>query len=127
MQRTAQHVAAKRRPQDGKLVHVESSGLKAAATWHRIQILQDCRECCGGMGFLSANKIGPMLGAKWATAYDCMHGARLVRVPKRLHHIATLRLLASLIQSMRTTVAIMRCWSARGMEYWSARGMRQNS
>ena len=58
----AQHVAAKRRPQDGKLVHVESSGLKAAATWHRIEILQNCRECCGGMGFLSANKIGPMLG-----------------------------------------------------------------
>ncbi len=56
-----QHVAAKRRPQDGKLVHVESSGLKAAATWHRIEILQNCRECCGGMGFLSANKIGPML------------------------------------------------------------------
>ena len=42
-------------------MHVESSGLKAAATWHRIEILQNCRECCGGMGFLSANKIGPML------------------------------------------------------------------
>lgn len=47
---TWQHVAAQRRPADGKLVHVESSGLKAAATWHRVQILQDCRECCGGMG-----------------------------------------------------------------------------
>lgn len=44
-----------------KRVHVLSSGLKAAATWHRIRILQDCRECCGGMGFLAANKIGPML------------------------------------------------------------------
>eukprot|EP00889_Picochlorum_renovo_P002955 jgi/Picre1/29985/NNA_005361.t1 len=22
---------------------------------------QECRECCGGMGFLAANKIGPML------------------------------------------------------------------
>ncbi len=22
---------------------------------------QDCRECCGGMGFLSANKIGPLM------------------------------------------------------------------
>ena len=46
----AQHVAAQRRPEDAKLVHVDSSGLKAAATWHRIQILQHCRECCGGMG-----------------------------------------------------------------------------
>jgi acyl-CoA oxidase len=44
-----------------KRVHVDSSGLKAAATWHRVRILQDARECCGGMGFLAANRIGPML------------------------------------------------------------------
>jgi acyl-CoA oxidase len=44
-----------------KQVHVLSSGLKAAATWHRVHVLQDCRECCGGMGFLAINKIGPML------------------------------------------------------------------
>ena len=37
-----------------------SSGLKAAATWGRVEILQQCRECCGGQGFLAANKIGPM-------------------------------------------------------------------
>lgn len=46
---------------NAKQVHVLSSGLKAAATWHRVRILQDCRECCGGMGFLAINKIGPML------------------------------------------------------------------
>lgn len=46
---------------NAKVVHVLSSGLKAAATWHRVQILQECRECCGGMGFLAVNKIGPML------------------------------------------------------------------
>eukprot|EP00882_Tetradesmus_deserticola_P012097 GHRQ01012816.1.p1 GENE.GHRQ01012816.1~~GHRQ01012816.1.p1 ORF type:complete len:645 (+),score=319.12 GHRQ01012816.1:546-2480(+) len=45
---------------DPKLVHVLSSGLKAAATWSRVEVLQQCRECCGGMGFLAANKIGPM-------------------------------------------------------------------
>ncbi|WIA40748.1 hypothetical protein OEZ86_004431 [Tetradesmus obliquus] len=45
---------------DAKLVHVLSSGLKAAATWSRVEVLQQCRECCGGMGFLAANKIGPM-------------------------------------------------------------------
>jgi hypothetical protein len=38
-----------------------SSGLKAAATWHRKTILNNCRECCGGMGFMAANRIGPML------------------------------------------------------------------
>jgi acyl-CoA oxidase len=25
-----------------------------------LQVLQQCRECCGGMGFLASNKIGPM-------------------------------------------------------------------
>ena len=46
---------------DARAVHVLSSGLKAAATWHRVRVLQDCRECCGGQGFLAINKIGPML------------------------------------------------------------------
>ncbi len=45
-----QNVAKARRPEDAKFVHVRSSGLKAAATWHRVEILQACRECCGGMG-----------------------------------------------------------------------------
>lgn len=48
-------------PEAGKQVHVVSSGLKAGSTWHRKRILNDCRECCGGMGFMAANKIGPML------------------------------------------------------------------
>jgi len=45
---------------DPKLVHVLSSGLKAAATWQRVESLQAARECCGGQGVLSANRIGPM-------------------------------------------------------------------
>lgn len=53
-------MAAKGNPKDGKAIHVLSSGLKAAATWSRVDILQKCRECCGGQGFLAANKIGPM-------------------------------------------------------------------
>ncbi|KAL4857436.1 Acyl-coenzyme A oxidase 3 [Chlorella vulgaris] len=48
-------------PEAGKRVHMVSSGLKAAATWHRKTILNNCRECCGGMGFMAANRIGPML------------------------------------------------------------------
>lgn len=35
-----QLLAKDRRPKDAKLVHVRSSGLKAAATWHRVEILQ---------------------------------------------------------------------------------------
>ena len=48
--RAAQRVAKDRRAADAKLVHIRSSGLKAASTWHRVEILQTCRECCGGMG-----------------------------------------------------------------------------
>ena len=43
-----------------KTVHIMSAGLKAAATWSKVDILQKCRECCGGQGFLAINKIGPM-------------------------------------------------------------------
>jgi hypothetical protein len=49
------------RPADAKLIHILSSGIKAAATWTKIDVLQQCREACGGMGFLAANKIGPMI------------------------------------------------------------------
>ena len=44
----------------GKQLHVMSAGLKAAATWVKVDGLQKCRECCGGQGFLAINKIGPM-------------------------------------------------------------------
>lgn len=45
---------------DGKAIHVLSSGLKAGSTWARVETLQACRECCGGQGFLAANRIGPL-------------------------------------------------------------------
>lgn len=46
---------------DAKQIHVLSSGLKAAATWTRVEILQNCRECCGGMGFLTDNQIAGLI------------------------------------------------------------------
>ena len=40
-----------------KELHVLAAGLKPMATWHKNEALQTARECCGGMGFLAANRI----------------------------------------------------------------------
>ena len=34
-----------------------AAGIKAYTTWHNTATLQECRECCGGKGFLSENRI----------------------------------------------------------------------
>lgn len=34
-----------------------AAGLKAFATWHTTDTLQECREACGGKGYLSENRI----------------------------------------------------------------------
>jgi len=57
-----QYVQARKsgREKDEKYVHVNAAGLKATFTWDRVSILQVCRECCGGQGFLAINRIGPI-------------------------------------------------------------------
>jgi acyl-CoA oxidase len=37
-----------------------ASALKPTATWHRVKVLQECREACGGMGFHASNRIGAL-------------------------------------------------------------------
>lgn len=41
-----------------KEIHLWSSGLKAVSTWIMSEVLQECRESCGGMGYLAENRIG---------------------------------------------------------------------
>jgi len=41
-------------------VHVLSSGFKAVMTWQMRDCMQSCREACGGQGYLSENRIGPV-------------------------------------------------------------------
>lgn len=42
---------------DQREVEALAAGLKAYATWHAIGTLQQCRESCGGQGYLAANRI----------------------------------------------------------------------
>ncbi len=37
-----------------------AAGVKAISTWHTTEALQECREACGGNGFLSSNRIGQL-------------------------------------------------------------------
>ncbi len=45
---------------DDEMQEIEAlaAGLKAVATWHTTATLQECREACGGKGFLWENRIG---------------------------------------------------------------------
>lgn len=37
-----------------------AAGIKAISSWHTTASLQECREACGGNGFLSSNRIGQL-------------------------------------------------------------------
>ncbi|XWS63450.1 hypothetical protein CRYUN_Cryun06bG0098100 [Craigia yunnanensis] len=52
----------KRTPQSSKTIHVVSSSFKATFTWNNMQILQECREACGGQGLKTENRIGQLKG-----------------------------------------------------------------
>ena len=37
-----------------------AAGMKAVASWHAIDTIQRCRECCGGAGYLAVNRFGAL-------------------------------------------------------------------
>lgn len=51
------HVKAPADEAEGRRLEAQAAGLKAVSTWHVSHTLQTCRECCGGKGYLSANRI----------------------------------------------------------------------
>ncbi|HTU61759.1 MAG TPA: acyl-CoA dehydrogenase [Polyangiales bacterium] len=44
-------------PERARETEMLANGLKAVGTWRAIQTLQDCRECCGGQGYLTSNRL----------------------------------------------------------------------
>jgi len=37
-------------------IETKAAGLKSMATWHATDTIQECREACGGKGYLSENR-----------------------------------------------------------------------
>ncbi len=46
-----------RKEEEMQEIEALAAGLKSFATWNTTQTLQECRECCGGKGYLSENRI----------------------------------------------------------------------
>lgn len=44
-------------PEAQRELEVHAAGLKAIATWHTSAAIQECREACGGAGYLSENRL----------------------------------------------------------------------
>jgi acyl-CoA oxidase len=49
-----------RREEEMQEIEALAAGLKSFTTWNATASLQECRECCGGKGYLSENRIGAL-------------------------------------------------------------------
>ncbi len=47
----------KRKEEEMQEIEALAAGLKSVTTWYTTSTLQECRECCGGKGYLSENRI----------------------------------------------------------------------
>jgi acyl-CoA oxidase len=45
---------------DRRRLETRAAGLKALATWHATGTIQTARECCGGAGYMAANRLGEL-------------------------------------------------------------------
>ncbi|MBK8701282.1 MAG: acyl-CoA dehydrogenase family protein [Saprospiraceae bacterium] len=45
---------------DIRKIETKAAGLKALASWHCTRTIQECREACGGKGYLSENRFGDL-------------------------------------------------------------------
>ena len=47
---------------DIRMIETLAAGLKAYGTWHATNVIQECREACGGKGYLWENRIADLKG-----------------------------------------------------------------
>ena len=50
-----------RKEEDMQEIEALAAGLKSFATWNTTATLQECREACGGKGYLSENRTFTLL------------------------------------------------------------------
>lgn len=43
--------------EDARKIETQAAGLKSVATWHATDTIQECREACGGKGYLRENRF----------------------------------------------------------------------
>ncbi len=46
--------------EERRQIETDAAGLKAMATWHCTETVQECREACGGKGYLSENRFADL-------------------------------------------------------------------
>jgi acyl-CoA oxidase len=46
--------------EERRAVEALAAGIKAVTTWHMVAAVQDCRECCGGKGYLIENRFAAL-------------------------------------------------------------------
>ena len=45
---------------ESRVLEGQAAGLKTWASWHANRTIQECREACGGAGYLAENRLGPL-------------------------------------------------------------------
>lgn len=45
---------------ESRVLEGHAAGLKTFATWHANRTITECREACGGAGFMAKNRLGPL-------------------------------------------------------------------
>ncbi|MEA2126841.1 MAG: acyl-CoA oxidase, partial [Solirubrobacteraceae bacterium] len=45
---------------DRRMLETRAAAIKAMATWHATHTVQECREACGGLGYLSVNRFAAL-------------------------------------------------------------------
>lgn len=59
LRRNFVEVQAEKDP-DTRELEAQAAGLKALATWHATHTVQQCREACGGQGYLAVNRLSDL-------------------------------------------------------------------